>query len=153
MNLVLQTSALVLLVGFSPALSGQAPVGSQAKPVVQAFEHYEQVRTALAADKFADMGPHATRLAVVAEAAGGPEAKKAADGLVAAKNIEDARKHFGELSTVLVPIFQAEKIPGTTAYMCSMKDRPWVQRGDKIANPYYGKAMLTCGTVLPPKGK
>lgn len=153
MNLVLQRSALVLLVGFSPALSGQAPANSQTKPAVQAFEHYERVRTALAADAFADVAPHATQLAAVAEAAGGPEAKKAADGLVAAKTIEDARKHFGELSTVLVPIFQAEKIPGTTAYMCSMKDKAWVQRGDKIANPYYGKAMLTCGTVLPPKGK
>jgi hypothetical protein len=70
---------------------------------------------------------------------------------VAATTIEDARTHFGELSTILVPIFQAEAIPGVTAYLCSMKQKPWVQRGDKIENPYYGQSMLTCGSPLPPR--
>jgi hypothetical protein len=82
---------------------------------------------------------------------GGAEVKKHADGLVAATTIEDARTHFGELSTILVPIFQAEAIPGVTAYLCSMKQKPWVQRGDKIENPYYGQSMLTCGSPLPPR--
>jgi Cu(I)/Ag(I) efflux system membrane fusion protein len=126
---------------------------AQTKPILQAFEHYEGVRVALSADKLADVAPHARQLAAIVEAAGGAEAKKHADALVAATTIEDARTHFGELSTILVPKFQAEAIPGVTAYVCSMVQKPWVQRGDKIENPYYGKSMLACGTPLPPKSK
>jgi hypothetical protein len=127
--------------------------GTQPKPAVEAFDHYEQVRVALSADKLADVAPHAKELAARAEAIGGADAKKAADQLAAATKIEDARRSFGELSTILVPVFQAEAIPGTTAYMCPMNQKRWVQRGDKVENPYYGKAMLTCGSVLPPKKK
>lgn len=30
---------------------------------------------------------------------------------------------------------------------CPMKDADWLQEGDKVANPYYGSQMLTCGEV------
>ena len=126
---------------------------AQGKPTAQAFEHYEGVRAALAGDNFAAVATHATALAAAAEGVGGPSAKKAADQLAAAKSIEEARKHFGELSTILVPVFQKENIPGATAFMCSMKKQPWMQKGDKVENPYYGKSMLTCGSRLPAKGK
>ena len=146
MRQTLQSVALFIIIGVAVSAQGKASV-------VEAFEPYEQVRTALAADSLKDATPHAKVLAEKAEAAGGAPAKKAADALAAATTIEEARKQFGELSTILVPLFQAEAIPGTTAYMCSMKQKPWIQRGDKIANPYYGKAMLACGTVLTPKSK
>jgi hypothetical protein len=118
---------------------------------IPAFEHYEAVRVALSADKLADVASHAKQLAAMVEPLGGSEAQKSADALAEATSIEDARKHFGDLSTILVPVFQQEKIPGTTAYMCAMKEKPWIQRGDKVENPYYGKAMLTCGSPLPAK--
>ena len=95
---------------------------------------------------------HAKALADKAEAAGGAAAKKAADALAAAKNIEEARKQFGELSAILVPLFQAVAIPEPRLHVPD-EAKPWMQRGDKMANPYYGKAMLTCGTVMPPKAK
>ena len=150
---ILQSAALFMMMAVGAAAYGQGQTATQATPVAQAFEHYELVRAALAADSLTDALPHAKMLAPKAEAAGGMPAKKAAEALAAAANIEEARKQFGELSTILVPMFQAEAIPGTTAYMCPMKQKPWVQRGDKMANPYYGKAMLTCGTVLPAKAK
>jgi hypothetical protein len=130
---------------------GSTPPPDQSKLVLQAFEHYEAIRASLAGDRMADVTTHATPLADAAEHIGGAAAKKAADNLAAAKSLEDARKHFGELSTILVPIFQKENIPGTTAFMCSMKMQPWMQKGDKVANPYYGKSMLTCGSPLPAK--
>lgn len=153
MRAILGTAALFAMIAIASPGSAQAQTAGKGTPVAQAFEHYEMVRAALAADNLKDAAAPAKALAATAEAAGGADAKKAADLLASAKNIEDARKNFGDLSVVLVPLFQAEKIPGTTAYMCSMKDRPWVQRGDKISNPYYGKSMLTCGTALPPKTK
>lgn len=127
--------------------------GGSAKPAVEAFAHYEGVRVALSSDKFAEVATHATALAAVAQSVGGAEAKKAADALVQAKTIEDARKGFGELSVILLPKFQEAGIEGAHAFMCDMKKRPWMQRGDKPENPYYGKAMLTCGSALPSKGK
>ena len=138
-----------VVVGLTGAALDHPPQRGQAKPAVQAFEHYESVRAALAGDNFAAVATHATALAAAAEGVGGPNAKKAADQLAAAKNIEDARKHFGELSAILVPVFQKENIPGTTAFMCSMKKQPWIQKGEKAQNPYYGKSMLTCGSLIP----
>ena len=145
------TTAIVIFASVELARAQDA--ATQTKPVVEAFKHYEGVRAALANDKLADVAAHAKQLAAQIPAVGGDGAKKAVDQLAAAKTIEDARTHFGELSTVLVPIFQAEAIPGTTAYMCSMKKKPWIQKGDKVENPYYGQAMLTCGSPLPSKGK
>jgi Cu(I)/Ag(I) efflux system membrane fusion protein len=144
-------AAIVFVTSASFAAAQDHGAHAAPKPVVQAFEHYEGVRVALSADKLADVAPHAKQLAAIAEAAGGAEAKTHADALVAATTIEDARTHFGELSTILVPKFQAEAIPGMTAYLCSMVQKPWAQRGDKIENPYYGKSMLACGSPLPPK--
>lgn len=117
----------------------------------RAFEHYEAVRKALSADKLADVAPHAKQLAASVEPVGGAEAKKAADALAGATTLEDARKHFGELSTILVPKFREAEIPGATAFMCAMKKQPWMQRGDAVENPYYGKSMLTCGSPMTKK--
>jgi hypothetical protein len=152
---MIQAAAVFMILG-GPAAA--APAGAQESspqpsPARQAFEHYEGVRTALSADQLGGVEPHARLLAGQVEAVGGAEAKKAAEALVAARSLDDARTAFGNLSTILVPIFQAAAIPGTTAYMCAMKQKPWVQRGDKAENPYYGKSMLTCGSVLPAKGK
>lgn len=154
MRAFIMTAAVAVATFAAPvAAQDHTAPAAQTRPTVQAFEHYEGVRTALSADTLADVAPHAKRLAEQAEGIGGAEAKKAADKLVAAKTLDDARTAFGEVSTILVPVFQAEGIPGTTAYMCAMKQKPWVQRGDQIENPYYGKSMLTCGSVLPGKSR
>lgn len=123
-------------------------INAQTTPAAQAFEHYEGVRKALASDKLADAAPHAKQLIATVEPVGGAEAKKSADALAAATKIEDARKHFAALSAILVPKFQEANIPGAYAYMCSMENASWMQRGKAIENPYYGKSMLTCGTAI-----
>jgi hypothetical protein len=147
-----QMKALVQVGLFAIMLVTAATLAAQSNPqVVTAFEHYEAVRVALSADKLEEVAAPAKQLAAMVEPIAGAEAQKSASALAAAKTIDDARQHFGELSTGLVPVFQAEKIPGTFAYMCAMKQKSWVQRGDKVENPYYGKSMLTCGTPLPAK--
>ncbi|HJR60699.1 MAG TPA: hypothetical protein VJ813_14910 [Vicinamibacterales bacterium] len=149
--LIIAAAAVVIAASATPARA-QDPA-AHVRPALKAFEHYEGVRRALSADTLADVATHAKRLAEQAEGVGGAAAKKSAEKVAAAKTLDDARTAFGELSSILVPVFQAEKIPGTTAYICPMNQKPWVQRGDKMENPYYGKSMLTCGSVLPPKSK
>jgi hypothetical protein len=146
-------AAIYLIVGVAAVLPAMAQDNTRTKAVTDAFEHYEAVRAALSADKLENVPAHAKELVVRAEAVGGAEAKKAADQLAGAKTIEDARTHFGTLSAILVPIFQGEKISGTTAYICPMNQKRWIQRGDSAENPYYGKAMLTCAAALPPAKK
>src|SRR5829696_4306413 len=123
-------TALVIFASGSP--TGTQDTAAARKPALQAFEHYEGVRAALAADNFQGVATHATALTAAVEAVGGATAKKAADLLAATKNIEQARQHFGELSAILVPTFQKEGIPGASAFMCSMKNQSWMQKGDKV---------------------
>ena len=139
---------------FVAALIGSvAPASAQDKAAAAAFDHYEQIRVALSADTLADVAQHAAMLAEIAEKVGGAAAKASAQELVKATSLDDARAHFGDLSVLLVPKFQAEKIPGASAYICPMKQKPWMQRGDRIANPYFGKAMSACGSPLESPAK
>lgn len=134
---------------FVAALVGSvAQASAQDKAVAAAFDHYEQIRVALSADTLAAVAQHAAMLAEIAEKVGGAAAKASAEGLTKATSLDDARAHFSDLSIVMVPKFQAEKIPGASAYICPMKQKPWMQRGDTIANPYFGKAMSACGSPL-----
>lgn len=144
MRTVIGTATIVLALGWMATAAGQE------KLALEAFGHYEQIRVALSNDTVAETAKHAKALALLAGAVAGPDAKKAADQLTAAKTLEDARIHFGDLSVALVPKFQAEGIQGAHAYMCPMKQKPWMQRGDTMSNPYYGKAMFTCGSPLVP---
>ena len=35
---------------------------------------------------------------------------------------------------------------GVKVAFCPMVNKPWMQEGETLANPYYGKAMPTCGS-------
>jgi len=106
-----------------------AGASAQDKAVLETFDHYEQVRVALSIDTLLDVAMHAKMLAPVVEKIAGPRAKAAVAQLITVKSLDDASKHFGELSALLVPKFQAAKIPGTQAYMCAMKQKPWDAAG------------------------
>lgn len=121
---------------------------AQNNTAVEAFRHYEEIRVALSADSTKGIAEHGRMLAPLAATLAGAGAKTAAERLAAAKTLDDARTHFGELSTTLVPKFQAANIPGAHAFVCTMKKTPWMQKGETIANPYYGKAMAGCGSAL-----
>lgn len=146
-------TAAVILAACATAVSAQERTShaTHAHSAVPAFEHYEGVRAALSADNLGGIQPHVKLLAASVEATGGTDARKAAEALATATTIEDARKHFGALSILLVPKFQEAGIKGASAYYCSMAKLPWMQRAHTVENPYYGRSMLTCGEPLPAK--
>jgi hypothetical protein len=118
-------------------------------PVAQAFDHYEAIRVALAADQLGDIGKHAGALAPLAGQIAGKESQALAEKLAAAKTVAAARDVFGNLSMALVPKFMGAKLPGVVGYMCTMKSNAtWAQRGNQIQNPYFGKTMLNCGVPI-----
>jgi hypothetical protein len=128
--------------------AGAASAQTAASTVAQAFDHYEAIRVVLAQDKIETVSAHATALAPLAGQLAGSAAQATAERLASAKTINNARDQFAILSTALVPKFLEAKLPGVHAFMCPMKKASWAQRTNQLENPYYGKAMLTCGTEI-----
>ena len=70
-----------------------------------------------------------------------------------AGKIDHQREHFMTLSNNLTTLVKSLKINAETTYsqFCPMandgKGAFWLSKEDKVKNPYYGKKMLTCGSV------
>jgi membrane fusion protein, copper/silver efflux system len=80
--------------------------------------------------------------------------RKSIDLISKAKDIEEQRKHFENLSDALI---ESAELFGLTIDMvyvqfCPMafddKGAYWLSESDKILNPYFGDMMLTCGEII-----
>jgi hypothetical protein len=117
--------------------------------VTQAFDHYEAIRVLLADDKLEMVSTHAKALAPLAGQIAGKDTQAAVEQMAAAKTLDSARDQFVVVSSGLVPKFIDAKLPGVHAFMCPMKtNATWAQRTANLQNPYFGKAMLTCGSEI-----
>ncbi len=71
------------------------------------------------------------------------------DNLNTAKDITVFRAAYKELSAAIIP--HVKMYGGLTKaklFECKAKKVQWLQKGDKARNPYFGKKMLTCGTLV-----
>lgn len=75
--------------------------------------------------------------------------KKSADNLGNSTDLKVQRKHFGEISKKFYEMLKAMKINTTDLFYqyCPMADAYWISENSKIANPYYGKQMSSCGST------
>jgi hypothetical protein len=66
------------------------------------------------------------------------------------KDIKVQRLHFANLSNNMVTLAKALKLTNQPIYQayCPMKKANWLSNEQAIKNPYYGSAMLTCGSVV-----
>ena len=141
------------------AASVQVAAGSQ-EAVIETMANYEKIRALLAEDRIAGVPKLAERLARVAGDASDrsegalkghlKSVSQAAAVLKDAKDLESARKSFGEVSRNLVGALQAEPSLGSGRhiYKCPMVKGGygiWIQTSKEISNPYMGKTMLRCG--------
>lgn len=117
------------LVALTAPLSA-APLTDQNK---QFLANYEKVHQALAADDLATAKKAATDFGT--------------QGLDLAKSetLEQARAAFEKLSSEAAKLADGQS--GYYVVHCPMLKKDWVQTSDKIANPYAGKAMATCGEI------
>jgi hypothetical protein len=115
------------------------------------MDPYLQVQAALAGDKVDGVAAHAAAIEKSAVAFGkdGEPIVAAAKKLSGAKDIAVARTAFGELSSAIVQYAEKTKsgygADVRQAY-CPMVNKPWLTKDKTIRNPYYGAAMLTCGS-------
>ncbi|MHA4896838.1 DUF3347 domain-containing protein [Pedobacter sp. PWIIR3] len=65
------------------------------------------------------------------------------------KDIKAQREQFSALSTGIIALAKTAKLSAEPAYVmyCPMKKSSWLSSEKAVKNPYYGSAMLTCGSV------
>ena len=65
------------------------------------------------------------------------------------KDLKLQREKFATLSTNLFALAKTVKLTTEPVYQqyCPMKKASWLSNNRAIKNPYYGSAMLTCGSV------
>jgi hypothetical protein len=130
----MKTLGIILLVticvAFASATMQAAPLSETDK---QFLARYERVRSALAAD---DLGAARTAAGDLGEE-GAPLAKSS--------SLKEARAVFEKLSDKAKQLAAGQ--PGFYVVHCPMLQKDWVQASEKIANPYYGKEMATCGEI------
>ena len=148
---ILTALALAALFGaVAHAHDKSAPLDAGQKAFLS---QYEAVRAALAADDLAAAkraaAPLAKDLAMVAkEQSKAQPAADAAQKIASADALAIAREAFKAVSKRAVHYAKGKE--GYHVANCPMVeggDGEWVQTSTKISNPYFGKAMLTCGAI------
>ena len=120
--------------------SRAADASALMEPVKSVYEHYLKIQTELAKDSIKGVDEQA---AAISKAVRGDDMK------MLAPDIKAARTAFKPLSNSLIKYLAAIKVPKGTYYevYCPMAKASWLQGDKKIANPYFGADMLTCGEI------
>lgn len=65
------------------------------------------------------------------------------------KDLASQREQFMKLSNSMYSLVSSFKANDAEAYLhyCPMKKASWLSDSKEVRNPYYGKRMLTCGSV------
>lgn len=115
---------------FTTGLVQAAPLSDTDK---QFLARYEKVRSALSADDLR-----------VAKSAAGDLGEEGAE-LAKSSSLKEARAAFERLSDKAKQLAAGQS--GFYVVHCPMLNKDWVQTSEKIANPYYGREMATCGEI------
>jgi Cu(I)/Ag(I) efflux system membrane fusion protein len=146
-----------------PSSPVAAAPGPQRPQLEKSLEGYERIRGLLARDTLQGLAPLAQDVAGALEVAGaaagdatGDVRRQIESGTAAALKLRDAttlgeaRADFGGLSQALVALASADPSlqDGWHVFECPMAEGfpKWVQRSEKLENPYMGQKMLACGT-------
>lgn len=146
-------SHLIVLVAFA-AVATLGPLGAvaDAKEISAALvQPVVDMAATLASDKMDGVTEKAAAVDAEAARLGAPASRiaAAATQLEKTRKIDDARVAFGALNEAIVEYMQAQKLTPSTGVrvaFCPMVEKPWLQKDGPIRNPYYGYAMLTCGS-------
>ena len=128
------------------------------EPLKAVVGSYLEIQANLAADKVAAI--KAPAAAIVKDAtpmgAAGAEIVTAAKAVESASDLKKAREAFAKLSAAVIGAAKADGwkgLEGLKLGYCPMAPAPgsWLQKEDKVRNPYYGTLMLECGELKDPR--
>lgn len=138
-----------VLAGCVLALATALPVAAS-DFVNDVVGNYLTIQAALVDDDLTPISAAAKALQQHAATLGadGVPLAEAAARTAAARTLEAARAAFGDLSAAIIGYADKSKQPvaGKIVAYCPMAKKSWVQADGAIANPYYGKAMASCGS-------
>jgi Cu(I)/Ag(I) efflux system membrane fusion protein len=125
---------------------------SAADSIQRVVDPYLKIQMALATDTLDGVKPQAGVIAREADALGaqGTDIKAAARQIEQASDLKAAREAFGALTKAVMSYAEATKSGfGADVHeaYCPMARKSWLQKGEKIENPYYGKSMAGCGEI------
>jgi hypothetical protein len=142
-----RTVTLIVLAAVAAGLGASDVIGGLVDP-------YLRIQVALAEDRVDTVSADAKTIAATAAGLGsqGQAIKTAATRLASSRDLKAAREAFGVLSEAVIAYANATRLstPDLNLAYCSMVGKSWLQKGEKIANPYYGSEMLTCGEIRKP---
>jgi protein SCO1/2 len=138
--------------GTTGAAVSKSSSASSAVSVKTMLDPYLRVQTALNLDDLAAAkgGAYAVAEEAAKLGAAGAPMQAAASALQQASDLKAARAAFGTLGDALMK--QAKESGAAlgddvkVAY-CPMVQKYWLQKGEKIRNPFYGKQMSDCGRI------
>lgn len=141
MNLKRSVPLVVLTVVAVFTMSGLAA----ASPTTIA-DAYLKIHAALSSDTTDGVQAAAKTIAADAKAMGpaGQKTAEVAERMATAADLKAARAVFGDLSDAVIELV-GESVGDVKKAYCPMVKKFWLQKGDQIANPYYGSSMLRCG--------
>jgi hypothetical protein len=149
------TKRLLTLAGlFALLIIGPARPAIASGPMQSVVASYLEIHALLASDRIDGVKAPAQEIVKQATAMGadGAAIVKAAKAVEAAADLKTARDAFGPLSEAVIAAAKAEgwsDLGDVKLAFCPMAKASWLQKGEKIRNPYYGSSMLECGEFTP----
>ena len=154
--LCLVIAVVSVAAGCSQSAAPPAPVKAETEMSRAVVDPYLKIQVSLAGDTTDGVHANADTVARAAGALGAPAARirDAAVQLsdaskTEAADIRNVREKFGTMSEEIDTYMTDRKLTppgGVKVAFCPMMQKPWLQTGDKVSNPYYGKEMPTCGS-------
>jgi len=122
------------------------------EPVKSVFDNYLIIQSALAKDSIDGVADSASAISSAIRGDSmkmlSPEIAAQADALATTKDLDGARAVFKRLSKSLIQYLNDHNI--SDAYVevyCPTAKASWLQRDEKINNPYMNASMRGCGTI------
>ncbi|TNF37456.1 MAG: DUF3347 domain-containing protein [Deltaproteobacteria bacterium] len=143
-----RTLGLLMALGLALVAGSAAAAPTPAGALDPVIDGYMAVHAGLFDDDLA--GTQAAAKALATTAKGHDDLVAAATAIAGAKDLEAARLAFGDASRALITLVVADPAAAAAvhAFKCPMAKgyQKWIQRVDKLANPYMGQRMPKCGT-------
>ncbi len=122
------------------------------EPVKSVFDNYLKIESALANDSIEGVASNASAIASAVRGDSmkmlSPEIAAQADALAKTKDLASARAVFKRLSKSLTQYLNDHNI--SAAYVevyCPMAKASWLQKDEKVNNPYMNASMRGCGEI------
>lgn len=129
------------------------PAAFKDKQLGKAYEHYLQLKDALVASNKSEAQKASGDLIKALQPLKTGSALKKAEEVKFATTLEAQRKAFTALSNEMINLVKDNKLSSGEIYLvhCPMANGntggSWLSSLNEVRNPYYGDAMLKCGSI------